>query len=117
MADNINYYNIYRTLAFADVIIIELQIMALPFLNNFNWPIILCTKNITKTLLQSVRNRWWSNIKTNYKVVLPGNVTEQLSPHTFSHKIVLPPYALNGIPPPIGRWKGVNILLELCGVK
>ena len=93
--------------------------MAFRYINSFKWPIILCTKNnAQKTLLQSVRNRWWSStpnkISSNYKVVLPGNVTEQVSPHTFSHNIALPPYALNGIPPPIND-EGVNIFLGLRG--
>ena len=60
-----------------------------------------------KMLVQSLRNQSWLRppIKhpTNYKVVVPGNVSEQVPPTKFLHPVPLPPYALSGIPPTINE--------------
>ena len=80
--------------------------MAVHCLTNTSWPVLFSTKRVyQKTLLQLFRNLWRpstpNKITSNYKVVLPANVTEQVSPDKFSHRIALPPYALTGIPTPL----------------
>ena len=69
---------------------------------------LMCTKSAYRELItRSFKGRWWSSTpiktKTNYKVVLPGNVSEQTNPNNIPSRIVMPPYALTGIPPPINE--------------
>ena len=54
-----------------------------------------------KELVLAKRNIRWSPLKdpTNYKVVVPGNVTNQIAPDKFSKEVTLPPYAMSGVPP------------------
>ena len=65
-------------------------------------------------IFKNARNSWWSSSPgrevTNYNVVSPGNVTEQISPYKIPDHIVLPPYAKSGIPLP-RMDEEVNILL------
>ena len=53
------------------------------------------------------RNHWWSktNSTKNDKIVRPGHyvVTKQIHPDIFPRQVILPPYAITGIPPPISN--------------
>ena len=67
----------------------------------------LSAKKITQNPLPLNRNHWWSktnNIK-NDKTIRPGHyvVTKQIHPDIFPRQVILPPYAKNGIPPPISN--------------
>lgn len=81
--------------------------MAVKCMSNFltnlkTWP-----RNHQKLTSQLTRNRWWSSTptktNTSYKVVLPANVTKQITYDKIPQHILLPPYAKTGIPPPISE--------------
>ena len=63
-------------------------------------------KNIQNPPLLN-RNHWWSktNNTKNDKTVRPGHyvVTKQIHPDIFPRQVILPPYAITGIPPPISN--------------
>ena len=67
-------------------------------------------------LVLAKRSLRWSSIKdpTNYKVVLPGYVTNQISPDQFSKPVPLPPYAMSGIPPAIKEEEVNSFLIQLA---
>ena len=64
-------------------------------------------KKITQNPLPLNRNHWWSktNNTKNDKTVRPGHyvVTKQIHPDIFPRQVILPPYAITGIPPPISN--------------
>jgi len=77
-------------------------------------PFLIPFKNVTKLNSNvntiQIRNKWWSNTpiktNTNYKVVMPGNVSKQIAYDMIPNHIILPPYAKSGIPPQITeKWK------------
>ena len=67
----------------------------------------LSAKKITQNPLPLYRNHWWSktNNTKNDKTVRPGHyvVTKQIHPDIFPRQVILPPYALTGIPPRISN--------------
>ena len=67
----------------------------------------LSAKKITQNPLPLNRNHWWSktNNTKNDKTVRPGHyvVTKQIHPDIFPRQVILPPYAITGIPPPISN--------------
>ena len=67
----------------------------------------LFAKKIIQNPLPLNRNHWWSktNNTKNDKTVRPGHyvVTKQIHPDIFPRQVILPPYAITGIPPPISN--------------
>ena len=67
----------------------------------------MSVKKIIQNPLLLNRNHWWSktNSTKNDKIVRPGHyvVTKQIHPDIFPRQVILPPYAKNGIPPPISN--------------
>ena len=67
----------------------------------------LSAKKITQNPLRLNRKHWWSktNNTKNGKTVRPGHyvVTKQIHPDIFPRQVMLPPYAITGIPPPISN--------------
>ena len=67
----------------------------------------MSVKKIIQNPLLFNRNHWWSktNGTKNDKIVRPGHyvVTKQIHPDIFPRQVILPPYAITGIPPPISN--------------
>ena len=67
----------------------------------------MSVKKIIQNPLLLNRNHWWSktNSTKNDKIVRPGHyvVTKQIHPDIFPRQVILPPYAITGIPPPISN--------------
>ena len=67
----------------------------------------MSVKKIIQNPLLLNRNHWWSktNNTKNDKTVRPGHyvVTKQIHPDIFPRQVILPPYAITGIPPPISN--------------
>jgi methionyl aminopeptidase len=55
--------------------------------------------SVTRRALCSATPLW----PTTYKLVLPGNVSPQVSVSAIPPNVALPPYAASGMPPAIGR--------------
>ena len=87
-------------------------------------PFLVHFKNITKLHSNintiQIRNKWWSNTpiktNTNYKVVMPGNVSKQIAYDMIPNHIILPPYAKSGIPPQITEKVSTRKIISLITI-
>ena len=87
-------------------------------------PFLVHFKNVTKLHSNvntiQIRNKWWSNTpiktNTNYKVVMPGNVSKQIAYDMIPNHIILPPYAKSGIPPQITEKVSTRKIISLITI-